>query len=162
MSPTTPGRGHELRFAFADEPLEIDADPVRLEQVIVNLLNNSAKYTEPGGRIELELAREHGHAVVRVSDTGIGIGPELLPYVFDMFTQGDRALTRAGGGLGIGLTMVQKLVEMHGGQVDVRSDGLGLGSVFTVRLPARTDPALRGSVSVPSEPARLLSSGETA
>ena len=79
-----------------------------------------------------------------------------------MFTQGDRALTRVGGGLGIGLTMVQKLVEMHGGRVNVRSDGLGLGSVFTVRLPARTNPALRRSASVPSEPARLLSPGETA
>jgi PAS domain S-box-containing protein len=160
IRPMVDDRGHDLRLSVADEPFEVEADPMRLEQVIVNLLNNAAKYTQPGGRIELELGREQGQAVIRVSDTGIGIGPELLPHVFDMFTQGDRALTRAEGGLGIGLTMVQKLVGMHGGRVDVKSGGHGLGSEFTVHLPARTGPAITLSALVSPEPARLVSPGE--
>jgi PAS domain S-box-containing protein len=160
VRPLIDERGQELRLSIPPGPIELEADPARLEQVIVNLLNNAAKYTEPGGRIDLEVSREPGQAVVRVTDTGIGIGPELLPQIFDLFTQGDRTLTRSEGGLGIGLTMVQKLVEMHGGRVAAQSDGQGCGSTFTVRLPVRPLPAggtLDGQVApAPPAPARIL------
>ena len=128
-------KGHELRVALPDEPLPLDADVTRLEQVLANLLRNAAKYTEPGGRIELAALRAGGEAVVCVKDTGIGIAPDLLPRVFDLFAQGDQPLDRSEGGLGIGLTLVRSLVEMHGGRVEARSDGPGLGSEFVVRLP---------------------------
>jgi PAS domain S-box-containing protein len=140
VRPLIDERGHELLVRPPSDPVDLEADPARLEQVIVNLLNNAAKYTEPGGRIEVEAGRESDRALIRVTDTGIGIGPELLPRVFDLFTQGDRALNRAEGGLGIGLTMVQKLVELHGGGVAVSSDGPGRGCRFTVWLPVRHDP----------------------
>ncbi|MHB1559538.1 MAG: sensor histidine kinase [Isosphaeraceae bacterium] len=135
-------RGHELRLAIEPDSIDIDADPVRLEQIVVNLLNNAAKYTEHGGRIAVEATVDGTHAVLRVADTGIGIAPELLPRVFELFTQGERALARSQGGLGIGLSMVQKLVELHGGRVEVHSHGPGRGSVFTVRLPVMPAPAL--------------------
>jgi PAS domain S-box-containing protein len=137
VRPLIDERGHELRLSLAPGPIELEADPVRLEQVLVNLFNNAAKYTEPGGLIEMEATQEEDQAVIRVTDTGIGIGPDLLPRVFELFTQGDRTPARSEGGLGIGLTMVQKLVEMHGGRVSVSSDGPGRGSTFLVRLPAR-------------------------
>jgi PAS domain S-box-containing protein len=140
VRPLIDERGHELRLSLDAGPIELEADPVRLEQVLVNLFNNAAKYTEPGGLIEMEAKQEAGQAIIRVTDTGIGIGPELLPRVFDLFTQGDRTPARSEGGLGIGLTMVQKLVEMHGGRVSVSSDGPGRGSTFLVRLPARPGP----------------------
>ena len=104
--------------------------------MLANLLNNAAKYVPPGGRIELSVAREGGEAVVRVKDTGIGIAPEVLPHVFDLFVQSERALDRSQGGLGIGLTLVKRLVELHGGSITAHSDGPGRGSTFTVRLPA--------------------------
>ena len=100
-----------------------------------NLLNNAAKYTEPGGRIWLTVERQRGEAVVRVRDTGVGIAAEMLPRIFEMFSQVDRSLERSQGGLGIGLALVRRLVEMHGGTVEARSDGLGKGSEFVVRLP---------------------------
>jgi PAS domain S-box-containing protein len=160
VRPLIDERGHELRLAIPPGSIELEADPARLEQVIVNLLNNAAKYTGPGGRIELEVSREPGEAVIRVSDTGVGIGPELLPLVFDLFTQGDRTLTRSEGGLGIGLTMVQKLVDLHGGRVEAHSEGPGRGSTFTVRLPARPLPpggSLDGQVATsPPGLARVL------
>lgn len=135
--PTIEAGRHELCLVIPADPIEVDADPARLEQVIVNLLNNAAKYTEPGGRIRVEVTAclEAGEAIVRVSDSGIGIAPEMLPRVFDLFAQSERALDRAQGGLGIGLSMVQRLVEMHGGRVEAQSDGQGQGSLFTVRLP---------------------------
>jgi CheY-like chemotaxis protein/anti-sigma regulatory factor (Ser/Thr protein kinase) len=116
-------------------PIYVDADLTRLAQVFSNLLNNAAKYTERGGRIRLSVERSGNEAVVSVRDNGIGIPAHMLPRVFDMFTQVDRNLERAQGGLGIGLSIVKRLVEMHGGTVSARSDGHGLGSEFTVRLP---------------------------
>ncbi len=135
--PAIETRRHDLCLMIPTDPIEVDADPARLEQVIVNLLNNAAKYTEPGGRIkvEVEACLEANEAMVRVSDSGIGIAPEMLPRVFDLFAQSERAIDRAQGGLGIGLSMVQRLVEMHGGRVEARSDGQERGSTFTVRLP---------------------------
>jgi two-component system CheB/CheR fusion protein len=128
-------RRHRLMVDLCQEPLPLDADPIRLQQVLTNLLNNAAKYTDPGGEIRLTTAREDQEAVVRVRDTGIGIPPEMQARVFDLFMQADRATDRAQGGLGIGLTLVRRLVELHGGRVRVFSPGPGQGSEFTVRLP---------------------------
>jgi PAS domain S-box-containing protein len=127
--------GHQLAVALPEEPLVLQADRVRLTQVFANLLNNAAKYTDPGGRIWVEVWREDGTALVSVRDTGIGIPVEALPRVFDMFAQAHRAVGRGQGGLGIGLTMVRSLVEMHYGTVEAHSAGAGLGSEFVVRLP---------------------------
>ena len=113
----------------------LDADRVRLAQVFSNLLNNAAKYTEAGGRVTLSAARDDGHVVVVVADTGVGIPADVLPRVFELFTQVDRHLNRSQGGLGIGLALVRRLVELHGGTVGVASDGPGTGATFTVRLP---------------------------
>ncbi len=126
---------HTLTVSLPDEPLPLTADPTRLEQVFANLLNNAAKYTERGGAIRLEAERQGGEVVVRVRDTGFGIPPQVLPHVFDLFTQADRTLDRAQGGLGIGLTLVKRLVEMHRGSVAAHSEGAGKGSEFVVRLP---------------------------
>jgi len=131
-------RRHELAVIMPPEPILLEADAARLEQVLANLLNNAAKYTEPGGRIELVAGRDGGEAVVRVRDTGIGIDPELLPRVFDLFTQAERSLDRSQGGLGIGLTLVRRLVELHDGSVAVASEGVGRGSEFVVRIPTGT------------------------
>jgi PAS domain S-box-containing protein len=127
---------HSLSTVLAPGPLQIEGDPTRLEQIVTNLLNNAVKYTEPGGQITLTVAREDGQAVLRVRDTGIGISPEMQQTVFDLFVQVDHSLDRARGGLGIGLTLVRSLVELHGGTIAVHSAGHGLGSEFTVRLPA--------------------------
>lgn len=126
---------HELVLSIPGEELTLDADPVRLAQVFANLLNNAAKYSEPGGTIWLTAQREGAHVVVSVRDAGIGISAEMLPRVFEMFAQEASALARAQGGLGVGLTIVQRLVHLHGGSVTVRSAGLGTGSEFTVHLP---------------------------
>jgi signal transduction histidine kinase len=128
-------RGQELSVSLPDEPILLEADEARLEQVLSNLLNNAAKYTEPAGRIAIEAGRDREWAVVRVRDNGIGIAPELLPHVFDLFRQADRSLDRSQGGLGIGLTLVRRLVELHGGNVSASSDGVGRGSEFVIRLP---------------------------
>ena len=127
--------GHELNVTLPPEPIYLHADPIRLAQVFGNLLNNSAKYTEPGGRIWLTAERQGSDVAVRVKDTGVGIPPEMLPKVFDLFTQVDRSLERSEGGLGIGLSLVKRLVELHGGTVKAHSEGQGLGSEFVVRLP---------------------------
>ncbi len=129
-------RGHAVAVSLSRDDVHVDGDPTRLEQVVVNLLDNAAKYTEPGGRIEISTMREGADAVLRVRDNGAGIAPHVLPRVFDLFAQADRGLDRAGGGLGIGLTVVRRLVEMHGGQVRVHSAGLGHGAEFVVRVPA--------------------------
>jgi PAS domain S-box-containing protein len=128
-------RKHELSVSLPAEPVWLQGDATRLEQVVVNLLNNAAKYTDEGGQIWLTVEQEHGEVVLRVWDTGVGIAPELLPRIFDLFTQADRTLDRSQGGLGIGLSLVQKLVELHGGTVEAHSAGLGHGSEFIVRLP---------------------------
>lgn len=125
----------ELIVSVAEEPLWLHADPVRMAQVIQNLLNNASKYTDAGGRIELIVERQDDQAVISIKDTGVGLEPELLPKVFDLFTQSSRSLDRAQGGLGIGLTLVQRLVLAHGGAVSAHSEGPGHGSTFLVRLP---------------------------
>jgi PAS domain S-box-containing protein len=128
-------RNHRLIVSLPEEPLPAFADSTRLEQVFCNLLGNAAKYMDEGGCIRLSAEREEGAAVVRVEDSGIGISADLLPHVFDLFTQADRSLDRSQGGLGIGLTLVKSLVGLHGGSVTAASAGPGEGSVFTVRLP---------------------------
>lgn len=141
-------RGHELVVSISSEPLVVVGDFARLTQVFANLLSNSAKYTEPGGRIELTLARQNSDAVVTVKDTGIGIPTESLALVFDMFSQVQAHKEHAGGGLGIGLALVRSLVEMHHGRVEAQSEGPGSGSLFTVRLPL-----LQHSPALPNTPA---------
>jgi PAS domain S-box-containing protein len=129
----------ERRQAFAavlsSEPLLLNGDLTRLTQVAVNLLNNAAKYTPEEGRIELAMAREGHEGVMRVRDNGVGITTAQLEHIFDLFAQGERSLDRAAGGLGIGLTLARRIVEMHGGSIAARSAGAGQGSVFEVRLP---------------------------
>jgi CheY-like chemotaxis protein/two-component sensor histidine kinase len=126
---------HELAVTPSSMPIYVDADMTRLAQVFSNLLNNAAKYTEEGGEIALIVERKGNDAVVSVRDNGVGIPPEMLAHVFDPFTQVDRSLERSQGGLGIGLTLVKRLVEMHGGSIEARSGGQRMGSEFIVRLP---------------------------
>jgi CheY-like chemotaxis protein/two-component sensor histidine kinase len=132
-------RRHTLTVSMAPPPLRVNADATRLAQVIGNLLTNAAKYTDPGGQVWLTVEPQDGEAVVRVEDTGRGIPAEMLGKVFDLFTQVDASLDRAAGGLGIGLTLVRSLVEMHGGTVEALSDGSGRGCEFVVRLPVLVD-----------------------
>ena len=126
---------HRLEVELPDQPLFLDADKVRISQIISNLLINAAKYTPPGGRIELNIRREASQAAIAVRDNGVGIPPEMLTKVFELFTQVDSSHTRTHGGLGIGLTLVRTLVEMHGGTIVARSQGEGFGSEFMVHLP---------------------------
>ncbi|HYE36723.1 chemotaxis protein CheB [Methylocaldum sp.] len=128
-------RRHKLALDLPGHSLSIKADPTRMEQIVENLLSNAAKYTPPGGHIEVTLRVEGDEVVLRVRDDGRGIGPEALPHIFDLFVQADRSLDRMEGGLGIGLTLVRRLVELHRGRVEARSAGLGLGSEFLVYLP---------------------------
>jgi PAS domain S-box-containing protein len=134
-SPLLEERKHRVDLAIDPQPLMLRADPVRLAQVFLNLLNNAAKYTPEGGIIRVSAHQEGPEAVVRVRDNGLGIASDLLPKVFDLFVQGSRSLDRAEGGLGIGLTLVREIVRLHGGAVSVTSAGTGRGSEFTVRLP---------------------------
>jgi PAS domain S-box-containing protein len=136
VRPFIDARGHELRIDAPREPICLEADATRLTQVLSNLLSNAAKYTDAGGQIALSAKREGEQLVIVVRDNGIGIAADLLPHLFDPFTQSDRSLDRSQGGLGIGLSLVKRLVEMHGGSVEARSAGHGRGSTFTVRLPA--------------------------
>jgi PAS domain S-box-containing protein len=151
---------HAMTVTMPDEPVWLDADPTRLAQVLLNLVNNSAKYTEHGGNIALSVRRRGDEALITVSDDGIGIPQEMLPRIFDMFTQLDRSRERSEGGLGIGLTLVQRLVEMHGGVVEARSEGEGKGSEFVVRIPVAADashqpPGVPGTPLSP-RPRRIL------
>jgi len=144
-------RKHLVDLQLAAHSVPVDADPTRIAQIVQNLVINAVKYTAPGGRITIAVAAESGEAVLRVRDNGIGIPPELLRNVFDLFVQGDRSLDRTEGGLGIGLTLVKRLVELHGGSVAASSEGPGAGSEFVVRLPlAEREAALDRT----SEPAR--------
>lgn len=138
--PLIESQQHQIHVSLPDSPVYLEADPTRLEQVLANLLNNAAKYTEPGGEISLSAAVEGDEVVLRVRDTGIGISAELLPYVFDVFVQADDADPRAGGGLGIGLSLVRSLIQMHGGDITAHSAGKGQGSEFVVRLPLPQQP----------------------
>ena len=131
---------HALTLKLTEKPLWVEADPARMEQIVANLLNNAAKYTPRGGAIELEATATAEEAVLRVRDNGIGIAPEMLTRVFELFSQAAPTMDRAQGGLGIGLTIVKRLVELHGGRVEARSEGLGRGCEFLVRLPLRESP----------------------
>ena len=135
IKPVIDARKHSLTLEIAPEALTVCGDRTRLVQVAANLLNNAAKYTPDGGVLHVSLARHDGMAVLQVRDNGIGIGADLLPVVFDLFTQAERTPDRAQGGLGLGLALVKKLVELHGGAVEAHSAGQGQGSTFTVRLP---------------------------
>jgi len=131
---------HELTVSLPTEPVLLDADPIRLAQVFLNLLNNSAKYTKRGGHIWLAAERQGSDAVVSVRDNGVGIPADMLARVFDLFTQVGGSLERSQGGLGIGLTLVRRLVELHDGNIEARSNGPGEGSEFVVRLPVFVPP----------------------
>jgi signal transduction histidine kinase/ActR/RegA family two-component response regulator len=139
--------GHKLAVNLPTTSVWLDADPTRLAQIFSNLLNNSAKYTEHGGQIQVEASRAGRHVLVTVRDNGVGIASDALPHVFDMFRQTDWSLTRSQGGLGIGLTLVRRLVELHGGTIEAKSDGVGKGSEFTVRLPIAKQE--KGQVTIP-------------
>ena len=128
-------RNHRLTTALPDAPVWLQADPGRLEQVFVNLLANASKYTDKGGELAVSVSMRDGQAIVRVRDSGIGIAPEALPHIFDLFRQADEAAPRSQSGLGIGLALVRNLVESHGGNVIAESAGIGQGSEFTVYLP---------------------------
>jgi two-component system CheB/CheR fusion protein len=142
--------GLRLEVVLPEEPVWVDGDPARLQQIQANLLGNAAKYTPWGGRVRLSVGRESGEAVARVQDEGIGIAPGMLESVFDLFVQCSRSLDRSAGGLGVGLTLVRSLVAMHGGTVAAHSEGEGKGSEFVVRLPAAAAPA----AAAPSEAVR--------
>jgi signal transduction histidine kinase len=147
--------GLTLTIEAPDTPVWHNGDPLRLEQVVHSLLDNAGRFTDRGGQVSVRLAvdRDHGEAVLTVSDTGIGIEATLLPNIFDVFVQGDRTLERTRGGLGLGLSVVKRLVEMHGGQVTAASNGLGQGSEFSVRLPVSPEPAALSAVR-PETPSR--------
>ncbi|HEX7185049.1 MAG TPA: ATP-binding protein [Thermoanaerobaculia bacterium] len=162
--PLIDSRAHKLAVQLPSTPVRLEADSARLEQVISNLLNNAAKYTMPGGHIGVTAEKEGEEALIRVRDNGIGVPPDVLGRVFEPFVQSDGSLARSEGGLGIGLTLVRSLVEMHGGTVEAHSPGLGQGSEFTVRLPVRIPqtvpeangrPAETGAFS-PARPVRVL------
>jgi CheY-like chemotaxis protein/two-component sensor histidine kinase len=153
--------GHGLTVTLPEQQLVVDADPTRLAQVFVNLLNNAAKSTERGGHVWLTAERQGSDAVVSVRDTGVGIAADQLPRIFDMFSQVARSLERSQGGLGIGLTLVRRLVEMHDGRIEARSEGPGRGSEFVVRLPVVVEasvppPAERPEPAAPKSSLRIL------
>ncbi len=161
VMPLAHEREHTFDLSLERGQLWMNVDPTRLEQVVVNLLTNAAKYSENGGHIELVARNDGTDVVIAVRDRGVGIPPEKLPLIFELFAQGDRSLARSEGGLGIGLTVVKKMVEMHGGNVTARSAGPGRGSEFTVRLPAASRPTtpdvtLAGGSARESRKARIL------
>ncbi len=131
---------HELTVSLPTEPVSIYADPTRLSQIIANLLNNAAKYSDQRGHIWLTAGREENQIVLQVRDAGIGIDPQVLPQIFEMFVQAEKGHGRTHGGMGIGLTLVRRLVELHGGSIEASSAGLGQGSEFTIRLPMVSEP----------------------
>jgi PAS domain S-box-containing protein len=150
--PAFDARHHTLLLDLPPETIELDADPVRMTQVIANLLMNAAKYTDEGGTIRLLAKRESNELVLSVVDNGIGLDQQALPRVFDMFVQVEEARDRHEGGLGIGLALAKRLVELHHGSIEVRSDGVGLGSEFTVRVPCRLAQPAAVAAAAPPEP----------
>ncbi len=151
--PLLDSASHQLLTRLPATPLWVDADMTRLAQAIGNLLNNAAKYTPDGGRIELDMEEEAGEAVVRVRDNGAGVSADMLPDVFTMFTQDRQTLVRSQGGLGIGLSLVHRLLELHGGSVSAHSEGPGRGSSFTLRLPALAAEAVASEAPIDPPPA---------
>jgi CheY-like chemotaxis protein len=149
------GRLEHHQVTVRAVPVIVEGDRARMEQIVTNLLVNAAKYTDRGGRIEVDVSATEREASVRVRDTGIGISREMLPHVFDLFAQGRQALDRAQGGLGIGLTLVRRLVELQGGRVEAWSDGPGAGSVFTVRLPRVVADVVRLEAAAGPQPATV-------
>lgn len=147
--PLIDARKHTLTAVLPEHPLWLEADATRLIQVVTNLLNNAAKYTAEGGRISLTADAEREQVILRVQDSGMGIAADMLPRVFDLFAQADRSLAHTQGGLGVGLTLVRKIVDLHGGTVEAFSEGLGRGSTFTVRLPLA--PTTTPSLNVPPD-----------
>ncbi len=137
--PLIEARGHELDVDVAEESLQLDGDQLRIAQVIANLLTNAAKFTPPGGHIRLDAARDGGKASVSITDDGIGLTQETLTNIFQMFVQIGSPFDRGEGGLGVGLALSKGLVELHGGEIEARSNGLGTGSTFVVRLPVAED-----------------------
>ena len=159
IQPRIAERGQSLELELPPDAVAVEGDRVRLAQVFTNLLANASKYTGDGGRLRLAVQCDGDEAVVAVEDNGMGIAPEMLPYIFDLFTQGPRSLARSEGGLGIGLNVVRNLVDMHGGAVEAESAGAGQGSRFTVRLPrgARQPQAEAPRVHSPAHsPRRVL------
>jgi PAS domain S-box-containing protein len=157
--PLIEAANHELSVSLPEEPLCLDGDPVRLAQILANLLNNAAKYTEPGGKISVRARRHDGIVAVSVRDNGVGLTRDALPRLFDMFSRVDHASGRSQGGLGIGLALARRLTEMHGGTIDASSEGLGLGSEFVVRLPLAhsLDSGRAGSAeAAPAIPAKRV------
>jgi CheY-like chemotaxis protein len=142
-SPLIEHKGHHLEVDFPSHAMLVHGDEARLPQVFANLLTNAARYTDPGGHIFVRVWQAGTEAVIEVRDDGIGIDKDFLPRIFDPFVQGEQNGERGAGGLGLGLGLVRSLVELHGGQVEVRSPGLRLGSTFTVRLPAVSQPPSR-------------------
>ncbi|HEX3151222.1 MAG TPA: ATP-binding protein [Gemmataceae bacterium] len=141
-------RKHDFSVSLPTTSIWVEADPARMEQVIVNLLNNSAKYTDTGGLIRMTVIREGDEAVIRVRDNGVGIDPAVLPRIFDLFAQVDGTLGRSYGGLGIGLALARNLVEMHEGRIQATSAGQGKGCEFTIKLPALPTPPVRETSTV--------------
>ena len=161
--PACEAGGVHMTFTLPSDPIYLEGDPARLAQVVGNLLNNACKFTQDGGHVRVTLERESGQAVLRIRDTGIGISADQLPRIFDMFTQIDTSLERSQSGLGIGLTLVKNLVELHGGTVEAHSAGIGHGSEFVVRLPLAAGPiqrelpaTLSGGEKATTTPLRLL------
>jgi signal transduction histidine kinase len=144
--PLIESMGHQITLALPPDPLMLDADLARLTQIVSNLVDNAASHSPPGARMEVSAAREAGDIVVRVKDNGNGIAPGDLERIFEMFVQAGVPFARSQGGLGIGLALVRTLVGMHGGRIEARSDGLGQGSEFIVRLPM-TDAVHQGPPS---------------
>jgi signal transduction histidine kinase len=161
VRPAIDAQRHELTLELPDELVTVEGDKTRLVQVLANILHNSTKFMEPGGHIRLRVVRDGGHATITVTDTGIGINPESLSQIFDLFTQVHAKSERSQGGLGIGLALVRRLTEMHGGTVSAHSDGPGRGTVMTVRLPvfvsgAAPDANMESALVPFVEPKRIL------
>jgi CheY-like chemotaxis protein/two-component sensor histidine kinase len=158
LRPLFDERGVAVSLAQPSPPCVVEGDATRLEPVFGNLLTNAAKYTEAGGRVVVRIEADEAGAIVRVADSGIGIAPDLLPRIFDVFVQGEQTLDRSRGGLGIGLTLVKRLVELHGGSVEAHSAGPGQGAELVVRLPTGMPPAHPQPAAPPAVPpgARVL------
>jgi signal transduction histidine kinase len=140
--PLVEAAGHRLSIEMPAKPMWLDADATRVAQVLSNVLNNAAKYTPRGGRIELAAQSSGDKIIVRVSDTGIGIPKTMLTHIFEMFAQAEQSMDRAQGGLGLGLSLAKRLVEMHDGSIEAQSEGPGHGSTFVIRLPMAKAPPI--------------------